>query len=97
MAGFPGCGAVPGQETPRRCGPGAHTGEAPTEEDIAALPESGRGFDIMRACVDDVSMTSGPEHRTVVSLSKRLAWRPGAPFADSLDGEFENGELADAG
>jgi hypothetical protein len=51
----------------------------------------------MRACVDDVSMTSGPEHRTVVSLSKRLAWRPGAPFAGSLDGEFENGELADAG
>jgi hypothetical protein len=42
-------------------------------------------------------MTSGPEHRTVVSLSKRLAWRPGAPFADSLDHELEDGELADAG
>ena len=50
----------------------------------------------MRACVDDVSMTSGPEHRTVVSLSKRLAWRPGAPFADTHD-EFEDGQLADAG
>ena len=35
----------------------------------------------MRACVDNVSMTSGPEHRTVVSLQKRLAWRPGGPFA----------------
>ena len=77
--------------------PGAHTGEAVKEEDIAALPESGRGIDIMRACVDDVSMTSGPEHRTVVSLSKRLAWRPGAPFADSVDGELEDGQLADAG
>ena len=49
------------------------------------------------AAVDDVSMTSGPEHRTVVSLSKRLAWRPGAPFGDSLDDELEDGELADAG
>jgi len=52
------------------------------DEEIAALPESGRGMDIMRACVDDVTMTSGPEHRTVVALEKRLAWRPGAPFAD---------------
>lgn len=69
-----------------------------TEEDIAALPESGRGIDIMRACVDDVSMTtSGPEHRTVVSLQKRLAWRPGAPFGAAPDDEFHDGELADVG
>ena len=68
------------------------------DEDIAALPESGRGIDIMRACVDDVSMTtSGPEHRTVVSLQKRLAWRPGAPFAAAADDEFDDGELADVG
>jgi len=79
-------------------GPAAHTGEAAVgDEDIAALPESGRGIDIMRACVDNVSMTSGPEHRTVVSLQKRLAWRPGAPFAEEPDDEFEDGELADAG
>ena len=80
-------------------GPEAQAGEAPfTDEDIAALPESGRGFDIMRACVDDVSMTtSGPEHRTVVSLQKRLAWRPGAPFAGAPDDEFDDGELADVG
>jgi anti-sigma regulatory factor (Ser/Thr protein kinase) len=70
---------------------GQHGGALP-EEDIAALPEAGRGFEIMRACVDNVSMTSGPEHRTVVSLQKRLAWRPGAPFADEPDDE-----LADAG
>jgi serine/threonine-protein kinase RsbW len=63
-----------------------------TDEDIASLPESGRGIDIMRACVDDVTMSSDPEHRTVVSLSKRLAWRPGAPFA-----EMPADELADVG
>ena len=82
-----------------RTGPGApvRAGEAATEDDIAALPESGRGIDIMRACVDNVSMTSGPEHRTVVSLQKRLAWRPGAPFAEALDEELDDGELADAG
>jgi serine/threonine-protein kinase RsbW len=73
----------------------AHQGEAMVkEDDIASLPESGRGIDIMRACVDDVSMTSGPERRTVVSLQKRLAWRPGAPFADD---ELAADEFADAG
>jgi serine/threonine-protein kinase RsbW len=77
--------------------PAAQAGEAAREVDIASLPESGRGIDIMRACVDDVSMTSGPEHRTVVSLHKRLAWRPGAPFADGLGDELPDGELADAG
>jgi hypothetical protein len=66
--------------------------EAARDEDIAALPESGRGFDIMRACVDDVTMTSGPERRTVVSLQKRLEWRPGAPFT-----RMPESELADAG
>lgn len=93
-------GAVAGAPPPSagRCsGTGAYAGEAAKEEDIATLPESGRGIDIMRACVDDVSMTSGPEHRTVVSLSKRLAWRPGAPFADAVDDELEDGQLADAG
>jgi len=79
--------------------PAGQAGAVPlTEEDIAALPESGRGIDIMRACVDDVSMTtSGPEHRTVVSLQKRLAWRPGAPFGAAPDDEFHDGELADVG
>ena len=76
-----------------RAGPVAATGpEAARDEDIAALPESGRGFDIMRACVDDVTMRSGPEHTTVVSLQKRLEWRPGALFAD-----MPESELADAG
>lgn len=70
----------------------ATSAEAISDEDIASLPESGRGIDIMRACVDDVTMSSDPEHRTVVSLRKRLAWRPGAPFA-----EMPADELADVG
>jgi hypothetical protein len=32
----------------------------------------------MQACVDDVTLTSGPESGTVVSLQKRIAWRNGA-------------------
>jgi serine/threonine-protein kinase RsbW len=76
-----------------RAGDGSGAGaETVSDEDIAALPESGRGIDIMRACVDDVTMSSGPEHRTVVSLQKRLAWRPGAPFA-----QMPADELADVG
>src|SRR5215470_4685179 len=73
--------------------------KAARDEEIAALPESGRGIDIMRACVDDVSMHSDPEHRTVVSLQKRLAWRPGAPFArlPADEAEMPAGEFADAG
>lgn len=79
-----------------RAGKAAHRGatssEAARDEEIAALSEHGRGIDIMRACVDDVTMSSGPENRTIVSLRKRLAWRPGAPFND-----MPPEELADAG
>ena len=50
------------------------------EQAIAALPESGRGMAIMRACVDDVTLRSGPGRGTVVSLRKRLAWREDAPL-----------------
>ena len=70
---------------------------AVTDEEIAALPESGRGIDIMRACVDDVSMHSDPEHRTVVSLQKRLAWRPGGHVSGHRLGERPTSEFADAG
>ncbi len=65
---------------------------AVSDETIAALPESGRGLAIMQACVDDVTLTNRPEHGTVVSLQKRIAWRTGAPFAVP-----PSGELADAG
>jgi serine/threonine-protein kinase RsbW len=46
---------------------------------IASLPESGRGLAIMRACVDDVTLRSGPGQGTVVSLQKRIDWQAGAP------------------
>jgi serine/threonine-protein kinase RsbW len=50
--------------------------------DVAQLAESGRGMAIMRACVDDVSLQTGPGRGTVVQLRKRIEWRDGAPFAD---------------
>jgi serine/threonine-protein kinase RsbW len=51
------------------------------EQAIAQLPESGRGLAIMRACVDDVTLRSGPGTGTVVSLRKRIEWRSDAPLA----------------
>jgi serine/threonine-protein kinase RsbW len=48
---------------------------------IAQLPESGRGLAIMQACVDHVTLSTGPGHGTVVSLQKRLEWRRDAPLA----------------
>ncbi len=48
---------------------------------IARLPESGRGLAIMRACVDNVTLSTGPGRGTVVSLEKRLEWRRDAPLA----------------
>lgn len=50
------------------------------EKAIAQLPESGRGLAIMRACVDDVTLRSGPGRGTVVSLRKRIGWRDDAPL-----------------
>jgi serine/threonine-protein kinase RsbW len=47
---------------------------------IADLPESGRGLAIMQACVDDVTLTTGPGQGTVVSLQKRIEWRSDAPL-----------------
>jgi len=60
--------------------------------DIAQLPESGRGLAIMQACVDDVSLRSGPGLGTVVQLRKRIELRDDAPLA-SLGGW----ELKDTG
>jgi serine/threonine-protein kinase RsbW len=50
--------------------------------DITQLPESGRGMAIMRACVDDVSLRSGPGQGTVVQLRKRIELRDDAPLAN---------------
>ena len=60
--------------------------------DVSQLPESGRGLAIMRACVDDVSLHSGPGRGTVVELFKRCEWRDNAPLAD-----LEGWALRDAG
>jgi serine/threonine-protein kinase RsbW len=59
------------------------TGHQPLTEDqvIAMLPESGRGLAIMRACVDDVTLSTDPGLGTVVSLEKRMAWRKDALLA----------------
>ena len=38
------------------------------------LAESGRGFAIMRACVDDVTLRSAPGRGTRVVLDKRIHW-----------------------
>jgi serine/threonine-protein kinase RsbW len=63
----------------------AHAPVMASDEAIAALPESGRGLAIMKACVDDVTMSGGPESGTVVSLQKRIAWRNDAPLAHLAD------------
>ncbi len=60
--------------------------------DVSQLAESGRGLAIMKACVDDVSLHSGPGRGTVVELFKRCEWRDGAPLAD-----LEGWALRDAG
>jgi serine/threonine-protein kinase RsbW len=46
---------------------------------IAALPESGRGLAVMRACVDDVTLHSRPGQGTVVTMHKHLRWSPPPP------------------
>jgi len=79
---------VPRPPAPRR----AHRRgqEMASDEAIAALPETGRGLAIMKACVDDVTMSSGPENGTVVSLQKRIAWRNDAPLAHLADDQLRD-------
>jgi anti-sigma regulatory factor (Ser/Thr protein kinase) len=57
---------------------------------IARLPESGRGLAIMRACVDNVTLSTGPGRGTVVSLEKRLQWRRDAPLAGTAAGRLRD-------
>jgi serine/threonine-protein kinase RsbW len=76
------------RRTPRPGGRWRAAGEPLTEDQmLAMLPESGRGLAIMRACVDDVTLSSGPGLGTVVSLQKRMAWRDDAPL---LEGQLRN-------
>ncbi len=67
-------------------------GRRARSSDVSQLAESGRGLAIMKACVDDVSLHTGPGRGTVVELFKRCEWRDGAPLAD-----LEGWALRDAG
>jgi serine/threonine-protein kinase RsbW len=42
-----------------------------------SLAESGRGFEIMQACVDEVTLRSTPGQGTRVVLDKRINWEDG--------------------
>ena len=81
-----------GALTTSAAGPCARLPRRLDDQAIARLPESGRGLQIMRALVDDVTMLSGPGRGTVVSMRKRVSWRSDAPLA-GLSGEG----LRDAG
>lgn len=63
-------------------------------QELAAIPESGRGLAIMRACVDDVTLTGGPGRATVVSLQKRMELRRdvmgAAPLVTPMAGQFRD-------
>ena len=81
-------GGGPPRRAPRPGGRRRPAREPLTEDQmIAMLPESGRGLAIMRACVDDVTLSSGPGLGTVVSLEKRMAWRDDALW---LEGQLRN-------
>ena len=76
------------RRAPRPGGRWRPAGQPLTEDQmIALLPESGRGLAIMRACVDDVTLSRGPGLGTVVSLQKQMAWRDDAPL---LEGQLRN-------
>ncbi len=60
------------------------------EQSVADLPESGRGLAIMRACVDDVTLRSGPGQGTVVSMRKRIEFRSDAPLTHLPDWQLRD-------
>ena len=49
-------------------------GARAAQRTLDELPESGRGLAIMEACVDKVSLRTGPGRGTVVSLRKHIDW-----------------------
>jgi serine/threonine-protein kinase RsbW len=48
----------------------------PADGDPAQLRESGRGLTIMRACVDDLTLSGTADRGTVVSMRKHITWAP---------------------
>ena len=96
VAGTAGRRTPAGRRAPRPGGRRRPAREPLTEDQmIAMLPESGRGLAIMRACVDDVTLSSGPGLGTVVSLEKRMAWRNDAPMLEDRFGS--ESQLRNAG
>jgi len=55
-------------------GGGRHAAAGHGTADHAGLAESGRGFAIMRACVDAVTLHTAPGEGTHVVLDKRIHW-----------------------
>jgi anti-sigma regulatory factor (Ser/Thr protein kinase) len=65
---------------------GAHATAGPgtadtATADTAQLAESGRGLDVMRACVDDVTLRNSPGQGTVVTMRKRIHLSDDAPLS----------------
>ena len=57
--------------------PGPESGDG---RSIAHLRESGRGLQLIRALVDDVTLRGGVGRGTSVSMEKHLTWRSDAPL-----------------
>jgi serine/threonine-protein kinase RsbW len=77
-----GCRAPGARRRRSRSGHGAaEAGSEREPRDQGGLAESGRGFAIMSACVDEVTLRSAPGRGTRVVLDKRIAWDP--PLARS--------------
>jgi anti-sigma regulatory factor (Ser/Thr protein kinase) len=75
--GSPAGGPAQGRKAQRR----NDTVHAGRDADISRLPESGRGLDVMRACVDDVTMRNRPGQGTVVTMRKKIDWSSDSPLA----------------
>jgi serine/threonine-protein kinase RsbW len=50
------------------------SGWSPPRRGRGQLAESGRGFAVMRACVDGVTLRTAPGQGTSVVLDKRITW-----------------------
>jgi anti-sigma regulatory factor (Ser/Thr protein kinase) len=80
--GWPAGGPAQGRKPHGRTAPGRNdTVHAGRDADISGLPESGRGLDVMRACVDDVTLRNRPGQGTVVTMRKKIDWASDSPLA----------------
>ena len=69
-----GCRAPGAKRRRSRAGHAAAEGPLGDRGDHGGLAESGRGFAIMSACVDEVTLRTAPGRGTRVVLDKRIAW-----------------------